>query len=582
MYLYQGSGSTESNDSIPHLGRRPTDPDTRPLHADFDPFESPSHDGGMVPAKDRALQAKTLNGGGEMEEGRFVAGEQFYNYEMYGSLRRGDVVKFISMESFGLVAATFTSVISYQCLQSTARPYMGTQLNLTPQQNVAVLRLVELPMALAFFFGLLSDGYPIRGLRRKGYMVLGLVLNAISVVILGVISAYFESLQSKERNAGLVVLSIIMVSTASVGCIITYICVQTRVIELAQREPLQIRGSIIAEYLVFRRLTSLVGTMFTFATMGKDANTPRVEFSTAMFLLALICALPLPIIIRFWKEEYYNLPTSLKIRGQIFWKIMQQKAVWRILAFIALSAFFMGIRFSDSTAVLRKWSGTDKDNTHVVKSISDLTAVFTILLWRFFFMNTLWRRFFAWAPVMLALPSILSSILTTMDISRDRYLNRVIISFAEVAGGINMLNAVIPLTEIIQEGSEAATMGLVFTIQRVIGIFVNTNAQGLFSGDNFYDPKQIKLDTSAVRTDVLLSLLLNYGINLLALVALVFLPHQKLDAQQLRMYGGFTKAASSAIVIFALSFFLYSLTINVMTFVPSLSCYPLVGGKGCP
>jgi hypothetical protein len=176
---------------------------------------------------------------------------------------------------------------------------------------------------------------------------------------------------------------------------------------------------------------------------------------------------------------------------------------------------------------------------------------------------------------------LLIAILVAFDVVRNRYLYRTMFSATAIADGINSLNNMVPLTEIIQEGSEGATVGLTLSLQRLIGIFVSTNAVGLFQGNNFYDPAEVAADSSSAHWDVLLSLVLNFGLNALALIGLFFLPSQKLDAQQLRMYGGFTKAASSLIIAFSVVMFVYSLVINIMTFVPSLSCVKLVGGAGC-
>ncbi|KAF1322441.1 Transmembrane protein, partial [Globisporangium splendens] len=519
--------------------------------------------------------------GEDLTDSRFVAGENFYNHEMYGTLRRGGAVSFYSMDCLGLAAATFSSLFSYQCLTGVLRPHMSIEFALSVQQNVSVQRLIEIPMALSFLVGLLSDCYPIMGLRRKGYMILGLVINGASVFVVAGISAHFESKNGDRPSDAMVVLGIIMAAIASLGCIITFLCVHTRVIELSQREPLRTRGSIQASYLIFRRLVSLVAASFTYAVMGKGTGTPNLSLSTAMILLAVISILPLPIILKFWKEEHYSLHTSMKIRGRIFWKIMQQKAVWRIMAFICFFTLFLSIKFSDSTGVIRKWSGAATDNPLLVKVITDVVILFTIAVWRYAFMNRSWRLFFASAPLFQIVPHLLIAILVAFDVVRDRYLYRTVFSATAIADGINSLNNMVPLTEIIQEGSEGVTVGLTISLQRLIGIFVSTNAVGLFQGSNFYDPAEVADDTSNAHRDVLLSLVLNFGLNALALIGLFFLPSQKLDAQQLRMYGGFTKAASSLIIAFSVIMFVYSLVINVMTFVPSLSCVKLVGGTGC-
>ncbi|KAF1322529.1 Transmembrane protein, partial [Globisporangium splendens] len=515
---------------------------------------------------------------------RFVAGEQFYNHEMYGSLRRGGAVSFMSMDCLGLAAATFSSMFSYQCLIGVLQPLMSTQLVLSAQENVSVQRLIEMPMALSFLFGLLSDCYPIMGLRRKGYMIVGLVLNGASVFVIAGLSAHFESGESENKNDPndvLVVLSILMAAIASIGCIITYLCVHTRVIELSQRESLASRGSIQATYLIFRRVVSLLAASFTYAVLGSGSGDSNVPLSTAMVLLAVISILPLPIILKFWKEEHYSLHTSMKIRGRIFWKIMQQKAVWRIMAFICFFTLFLSIKFSDSTGVIRKWSGAATDNPLLVKVITDVVMLLTMVVWRYVFMNRSWKQFFASAPFFQIVPHLLIAILVAFDVVRDRYLYRLMYSITAISDGIGLLNTIVPLTEIIQEGSEGVTVGLTISLQRLIGIFVSTNAVGLFQGSNFYDPAEVADDTSNAHRDVLLSLVLNFGLNALALIGLFFLPSQKLDAQQLRMYGGFTKAASSLIIAFSVIMFVYSLVINVMTFVPSLSCVKLVGGTGC-
>uniref|UniRef100_K3WVA0 Major facilitator superfamily associated domain-containing protein n=1 Tax=Globisporangium ultimum (strain ATCC 200006 / CBS 805.95 / DAOM BR144) TaxID=431595 RepID=K3WVA0_GLOUD len=536
------------------------------------------------PASGDAPPAAAAAFGGSVS--RYVAGTQFYNHEMYGSLRTGGEVRFYSIECIGLVAAVFSSAFSFQSLQGVLRPLMSSKLNLTKQENVAVQRLIELPMALSFFVGLLSDCYPILGLRRKAYMIVGMLLNASCVLAMAGISAHFEAQEAKHETPDqrLVTLLLVLSAFASVGCIITYLCVHTRVIELSQRESLRNRGAIQVSYLVFRRLTSLVTASYSYLTLGSGAagSEPNMKLSNATLLLACVSLVPLPVILKYWHEEHYSLPNTMKVRAQIFWKIMQQRAVWGILAFISFFALFLAVKFADSANAVRSWtSGAANDNSLLLKTIQDVTMLLTILAWRYWFMNKSWRAFFCWAPFLQVVPQLLASALVSFDVVRDRYAYRAIMSVSFIADGITTLNNVAPLVEIIQEGSEGATVGLVLSLQRLIGVFVSTNAQGLFRGEQYYTPSEVKLDTRSVRVNVFWSLVLNYGINLVALVGLLWLPAQKLDAQQQRMYGGFTKGASAAIIVFATVLFSYSAVINVMSFVPGLACYPIAGGEGC-
>uniref|UniRef100_K3WI97 Transmembrane protein n=1 Tax=Globisporangium ultimum (strain ATCC 200006 / CBS 805.95 / DAOM BR144) TaxID=431595 RepID=K3WI97_GLOUD len=546
------------------------------MAVDFNQFESPSGGNAHERGSDKRHRMVDLS-----ETQRYVAGNQFYNHEMYGSLRPGGQVRLFTKQYLGLVAATFSSVISYSALQGCLRPLLSNELNLTKQENTAVVRLVEVPMLLSFLIGLVADCYPIKGTRRKSYMILGLLVNAIGVLGLAGLSAHFESLETLDRNRGLVILSIIMITIASFGCLITYLCVHTRAIELSQQEPLRHRGAILASYLIVRRIAGYCAYAYTTLVLGTNTAEPNMRVSTAMLLLVVICVLPLPLIMRYWYEETYSLATTVGIRGRIFWKVMQQKAVWRTLAFICFFTLFLTIKFSDSNYQVKVWSGFKSENAIGVRTVQETVIFAVIIIWRYFFMNRPWRLFFAGAPLFMIAPLLLLSIFACMDIVRSMYFYRSMTYVAYISDGVQTFINLVPLTEIIQEGSEGVTVGLVLTLQRVIGIFVNTNSNGLFKGTNFFDAKEVKLDTSSARWDVLLSLLLAYALNALSTVGLVFLPNQKLDAQQLRMYGGFTKGATVAIIVFVLAFVLYSLSIIVMLFTPSWSCYMIAGGSGC-
>ncbi|TMW56537.1 hypothetical protein Poli38472_006547 [Pythium oligandrum] len=511
-----------------------------------------------------------------------VVGEHGYDHEMYGSLRKGKRRRFFSKKMIGFIAAIFSSAFSFQVLSAVARSVMTTQRGSTKGQSVAAQRIVDLPMTLSFFFGLLSDSYPVKGLRRKGWMIIGMAINAISVFAIATLSSLVESNRDDDGvNMVIVVMLLLLILSGAVGCIMTYVCIHTHVIEISQCEPLRNRGIFQADYFIFRRLVSMLSSTYIYFTIG-TGTTPNISLTLTSVILAFITILPLPLIIQRWKEQYYSLPMAFRVRVNIFWKIMQQKAVWRVLIFISFFGLFLAIKFNDSMTVIRNWAGgAANDDQLLTKSIQDLVMLLTILAWRMFFLNTAWRSFFAFAPLMTILPHFLASIFVTFDIARDRYLYRALVSISYVSDGITTLNLVVPLTEIIQEGSEGATVGLTLSLQRLISTFVSTQNQGLFQGENFYDESAVKADGDGIRKDVFVSLVYMFLINLVAYVGLIFLPKQKLDAQQLRMYGGFTKAASTIIVIFCVALFIYAIVINVMTYVPSLACHPIAGGDGC-
>ncbi|ETP42367.1 hypothetical protein F442_10734 [Phytophthora nicotianae P10297] len=503
-------------------------------------------------------------------------GQPLYNAEIYGSLRKGGAVKFFSMDCVGLVAATFASTFSMECLNSVILPMLKEHFGLKTAELAAAKRLTSIPLAFCFFIGLLSDSYPILGFRRKGYLIIGLATTVLSFFVLSGLDGYIETMEDGTAGTGLAVAIITFATLASTGNIMTFVCIQTRVLELSQREPLGMRGAITGTYLMFRCIVYI----FTDAIAYAFSST-STHHCTALLVFGIVVALSIPLVWKAWQEKYYSLSTPMKTRGQILWRIMQQKAVWSILMFMCFYTLFAGIAFSGPSVIISVWAGASGDNTFVQQLMYYGAMLFTIVAWRYYFMNRPWRAFYGMSIVLLIIPQLVLAILVTQDTLRDRYFYRFMTLFTSISAGIGWLSSLIPLTEIIQEGSEGAMVGLMLSLYFLVTAFVQTNAEGLLNGTNFYNIAEVALDTSEARSDVLKALILNYGINALAFIGLYFLPRQKLDTQQLRSYGGYTKCASAAIVTFALVLFLYSLIITVLTLNPSTSCLSIAGGDGC-
>ncbi|KAG6613177.1 Major facilitator superfamily domain, general substrate transporter [Phytophthora cinnamomi] len=552
------------------------------LKMDFKNLQSPSLDltgnGDMIPLQ--PMSAMSVVRDAETSVVENGAGQPLYNAEIYGSLRKGGAVRFFSKYCLGLVAASFSSTFAVECLLTAIQPLLKQHFGLTPAQLAASQRLTSMPLVLSFLFGLLTDCYPIMGLRRKAYTLIGLTTTIVSIWVIAGINAYMNTLAQGNASKGLAVIVIAFASLASLGNIMSYVSIHTRVIELAQREPLGLRGSILATYLVFRSVVYIITDACVFAVQSSATKTSTHQ-TAALVVFGFIIALPIPVIYKFWEEKYYSLSTTMKTRGQILWKIMQQKAVWSVLAFQCFFTLFNQISFSGPSVIISVWAGASGGNIFTQQAMHYGIVTLTMFVWRYYFMNRPWRSFFAACPLLVIVPQLIVAILVSQDILRDRVFYRFMTLFRSVSFAIGWLGSVVPLTEIIQEGSEGAMVGLTLSLYFLVGIFVETNSVGLFEGSNFYDVAAVAADTPDARVDVLVALVLNYGINALSLFGLFFLPRQKLDTQQLRSYGGYTKCASAAIVTFSSILFLYSFAVSIMTFIPGTACIRINGGSGC-
>ncbi|GMF59395.1 unnamed protein product [Phytophthora fragariaefolia] len=545
------------------------------LKLDLKNLQSPSF-AGYSEADSAGRQITSVTGHDESSVVENGAGQPLYNAEIYGSLRKGGAVDFFSLDCAGLVAATFASTFSIECLTSVIQPMLKEHFGLKTAELAASERLTTIPLVFSFFIGLLSDCYPIFGFRRKGYLLIGLGTTVLSLLALAGLDGYIETLENEKAGTGLAIAIIGFATLASTGNIISYVCVHTRVLELSQREPLGMRGAIQATYLIFRCVVYIITDACAYLIL-----TVSKHHCTALLAFGLVIALSMPLVWKAWQEKYYSLSTPMNSRGQILWRIMQQKAVWSILVFMCIFTLFSGITFSGPSVVVTVWAGASADNSFLQQVMYYGAMLLTVVAWRYYFMNRPWRTFYAMSIILLVIPQVVVAICVTQNIIRDRYFYRLMTLFTSVSAGIGWLASMVPLTEIIQEGSEGAMVGLMLSMYFLVSIFVQTNSVGLFDGTNFYNIAEVAVDTPGARSDVLKALLLNYGINAIAFAGLYFLPRQKLDTQQMRSYGGYTKCASAAIVSFAVVLFVYTLTITALTLNPSTSCMRIAGGQGC-
>ncbi|CAI5721279.1 unnamed protein product [Peronospora effusa] len=501
------------------------------------------------------------------------ADQLLYNDEIYGSLRKGGAVTFFSKDCVGLVAATFASASSVECLRCVIKPMLNEHFSLSSTKLAASQRLASIPMAFCFFFGLLSDCYPILGFRRKGYLIIGLGTTVMSLLVLAALDGYVETLHGSTGGTGLAVAVIMFATLASTGNMMTHMCVHTRVLELSQRERLGTRGAIVATYSMFQSVVFFITNACVYALEKSSAH-----HNVVLLVYGLVIGVSIPLVWKSWQEKYYSLSTPMRTRGQILWKVMQQKAVWSIIAFICIFTLFGSFALSGPSATIIFWSGANGNDQLVQQFLYYGAILLTIAVWRYYFMNRPWRTLFAMSTILLIVPQVIVAICVTQNIVRDRNFYRFMTLFSSISTGIGWLSSIIPLTEIIQEGSEGAMVGLILSMYFLVSMFVETNATGLFKGTNFYNATDVISDNAEGRSDILKALLFIYGINALQLVGLFFLPRQKLDTQQLRSYGGYTKSASAAIVTFALLLFVYSVAVTGLTLNPSTSHMSIAGG----
>ncbi|DBA05076.1 TPA: hypothetical protein N0F65_000764 [Lagenidium giganteum] len=538
----------------------------------------------------RSSGSQTLERRGNSNGGanaRFVAGDKFFNYQQFGALRDGGEVRLFSKSYLGIVVSTLTSAWVYAFLRYCVRTSLMNYLSLNRKETTAVMEcLLSLPTSFSFFAGLLSDVIPIGGYRRKSYMVIGSVFSFVMCGGLAVL-AFSVDLDTKTENerGDLLVYYMVLIMGATFGTLILKIATDARVIELSQREPLTTRGALVINYLLVRTVFETMASWATKSLLQYDAKKRNFAMQiNPLFVfcfLAFISILPVPFIMRNCCEHSVkqleanimsnmiaagvtNVQPKTKIMDRIrsFTRMCQQRAVWQLVLFLSILLATTRFYFGAANSTFKKLANLNPDVSLRSDAIKYFVVIGTMVMWKLSWSNSSWRRCVALS--ILALVSFEATralLLLYIPEARNQTVYDGFYIVMGVTDAIITVFSFIPAIEIAELGSEGATIGLLQSFRSILAIAMRTLSEQAFK--NVAAVKLVQESTPHIST--LCGLLMaTYGVHALAFLSVFLLPRQKLDAQQLRVYGGYSKMACGLLIMIFLVMFTFAMTVNIM------------------
>ncbi|KAI9987067.1 hypothetical protein PInf_022925 [Phytophthora infestans] len=516
---------------------------------------------------------------------RFVAGNKFFNYQQFGALREGGGVSLFSASYFGLLFATAQSSIIYAVLRYCMRPTLMHSLLLQRSESSVVIEcLLSIPTTLSFFLGLLSDVVPIGGYRRKSYMITGTLLSFLTCMGLMILSATADVDNSTEDQlSNYIIYYMVLIMGTTFGTMLSKIATDARVIELSQREPLTTRGTLQINYLLFRTGIEWIGLWLTailvrFDNDGKHNYALRIDLFWVYAMLALLSLIPVPFVLRNCSERTVQAeagfmneivaeegsvamittaPSTASARIGSFFRMCQQRAVWQLVLFLCILLATTRFYFGSANAVFIGMAGLNPNTTLITNALKYVTTMASMIMWKVFWSNSSWRRCVCLGIAVMVIPETFRAVMMIYVPSvRTQAFYDTLGCITGFTDGIITIFSLIPATEIAENGSEGATQGMLLSFRSTIAIAMRT-----LSSDWMADVAPVSVDDGTGR---LLSLLLiAYAVHAMSLLSVLLLPRQKLDAQQLRVYGGYSKFACIAIWIIFIVFFVYAMVVNL-------------------
>ncbi|KAG6594218.1 putative transmembrane protein [Phytophthora cinnamomi] len=167
--------------------------------------------------------------------------------------------------------------------------------------------------------------------------------------------------------------------------------------------------------------------------------------------------------------------------------------------------------------------------------------------------------------------------LVTWDIVRNQWLWLGVPIIVYIPHAVQFIVDNYVIVELVELGSEGALFGLLSTTTHVATPFGRTAAK-LINAHFHVWKDDILADTYTTRRDVTVTILICYGMKLVALVFLPLLPTQKAATQELRRYGGVNRRMGLCMVGVLLLALAWSTTVNLLSMNPHTKCWAIAGG----
>ncbi|GMF16822.1 unnamed protein product [Phytophthora fragariaefolia] len=484
-----------------------------------------------------------------------------------GALRPGGPPNIYSRETIGILIQYGALGVINGTIYGLVYPFLNNYLRMSGTATASAKVLVRIPWSFRMFFGILSDCFPIWGDRRRPYMVLGWIFATICLVLMVIFPtgdpyygdpdlAYVSATNLTSDQVALInedapeggTKYILLMIFANLGMTMAIAASDGVVIEFAQREPTEVRGSALTMMQVFKQVMSILSSaMVGFGLNGEDFGG---SFSRSMSVNAIsaVCAgAALIATASSWLFVAENKePANVTAVSPI-------ESLWAKVEPVndAISSILAALVSAVSLYVIKRWGLTWNWRTIIV--ITQLSVVFVDCFPTFFTIWDVYRSQWMWLgpPLLEEVPSTISKIVS---------------QYATI--------------EIVEGGNEAAVFGLITTCQTIASPFATVIYKNI---DAHFDTSKayFQVDDTYVRNQVTYCYLIAYAFQICSVAWVILLPRQKAETLELKRTEGKNQLAGVVTIVVFTFCFVWSIMTNLMTIFPSTSCLTIAGGTGC-
>jgi hypothetical protein len=521
-----------------------------------------------------------------------------------GALRVGGAPDLLSKDYIGLILQYAAVGIVYGVMPATIYPFLQAYLNASGTQIVTAGTLVVLPWSFKIFYGIVSDCFPIFGYRRRPYMLLGWGICFAMLFIMAVTPVgepYFLNPDDAEiapedyplypgieerlnpdapGKAGKYVLLMML---AAFGYLMADVTADAVVVELAQREPLAVRGTTQSAIYGTRTLFVAIGSILTgFAFNGKEYGGSfdfSLSFPTLMLILAIFLIPILPITWYYIKEEKRERADFTQYIGDL-WALIQTRAMYQIIFFNFFSNVFANFSYTASSPIQRYIVKAEPINVTISDVLGNLLFLGGIFVTGKWGLAWNWRWITVVTGIIVIGADAIVTFVTVWDVFRSQWIWLGVPIAVNVPAGISFIIGTYVVVELANDGNEGAVYGLLTTVSNLSSPFAATLTKIVDQQWNMTNAR-IQNDDHDIRMDITKSVVLMYGMTAISWLFLILLPKQKAETQELKRTGGSSKLIGAITVFYVTFAFVWSVMTNIMGIFDSTACLVIAGGDGC-
>jgi hypothetical protein len=324
-------------------------------------------------------------------------------------------------------------------LQGISGPLINVyplDLGATEAQQVTVSSIRSLPASFKLIFGFVSDNFPLRGYRRKSYMLIGWLLSSLSFLILILFSDLSSVVDNQVPN-----------QAPSIGFL--SICILFFGIGLWLADVMG--DSIVAEKAKLEiEKGHLQSTCYACRFFGLMVAAPcsTLIYSSLgpFYVISLMALLPFAILptLFYLKENRYAEVKSTKEQCREIWKTVCSRAVWQPMGFVYLYNILQV-----SNGAWREFCktvlGFTSEQLNIILIVAYVLLYLGVLAYKHFFITWSWRSVYIFTTILNGVLSALQILLIygiTFGLSPFLFALGDD-AFAEFIGGIQFLVSLI-------------------------------------------------------------------------------------------------------------------------------------------